>query len=146
MEGRGRPAAGPLDGAGRRSVYIAVLRNFLSPMMLAFDTPIPFNTMGRRNVSNVPSQALMLMNDPFVVESAKKWAQSLRPGTSAEERLREMYLSAFSREPHPEETREALAFAREQAELLKSPATDDPRIWADLAHVLFTAKEFIHLQ
>jgi hypothetical protein len=57
-----------------------------------------------------------------------------------------MYLSAFSREPHPEETREALAFAREQAELLKSPATDDPRIWADLAHVLFTAKEFIHLQ
>ncbi len=28
-------------------------------MMLAFDTPIPFNCMGRRNISNVPAQALI---------------------------------------------------------------------------------------
>ena len=75
MEGRGRPASGPLDGDGRRSIYIGVRRNFLQPMMLAFDTPIPFNCMGRRNVSNVPAQALILMNDPFVVEQAKVWAQ-----------------------------------------------------------------------
>jgi hypothetical protein len=145
MEGRGRPAVGPLDGAGRRSVYLAVSRNFLSPMMLAFDTPIPFNTVGRRNVSNVPSQALMLMNDPFVAESAKKWAQHL-PSTPAEERLRDMYLSAFSREPLASEMREALDFTRDQAALLRSPSSEDPRVWADLAHVLLTTKEFIHLQ
>jgi len=57
MDGRGRPQSGSLDGDGRRSIYIKVRRNFLPPMMLAFDTPIPFNCMGRRNVSNVPSQA-----------------------------------------------------------------------------------------
>ena len=52
MTGRGRPKkSGPIDGNGRRSVYVEVRRNFLSPMMLAFDTPIPFNSMGRRNVS-----------------------------------------------------------------------------------------------
>ena len=46
MSGRGRPGkSGPLDGNGRRSVYIEVRRNFLSPMMLAFDTPIPFNAL-----------------------------------------------------------------------------------------------------
>src|SRR5439155_6725794 len=39
MGGRGRPEGGPLDGAGRRSIYIAVRRNFIPPMMLAFDTP-----------------------------------------------------------------------------------------------------------
>jgi len=62
MQGRGRPRQqGPLDGDGRRSIYIAVRRNFLSPMMLAFDTPIPFTTIGRRNVSNVPAQALILI-------------------------------------------------------------------------------------
>ncbi len=55
MEGRGRPArSGPLDGDGRRSLYINVRRNFLSPMLLAFDFPTPSTTMGRRNVSNVP--------------------------------------------------------------------------------------------
>ena len=77
MEGRGRPQGGPLDGDGRRSLYIAVRRNFLPPFMLAFDTPIPFNTMGRRNVSNVPAQALFLMNDPLVVDLSRKWAQRI---------------------------------------------------------------------
>src|SRR5262249_43419895 len=43
MSGRGRPgASGPLDGANRRSIYINVRRNFLTPMFLAFDYPIPF--------------------------------------------------------------------------------------------------------
>src|SRR5262249_30638086 len=38
MEGRGRPSkSGPLDGAGRRSIYLEVRRNFLSPIMRAFD-------------------------------------------------------------------------------------------------------------
>src|SRR4029079_8039316 len=55
MQGRGRPKESrPLDGGGRRSIYVAVRRNFLSPLMLAFDTPIPFTAIGRRNVSNVP--------------------------------------------------------------------------------------------
>ena len=43
--------------------------------MLAFDTPIPFSTVGRRNVSNVPAQALILLNDPFVHEQAAVWAE-----------------------------------------------------------------------
>ena len=69
MEGRGRPgASGPLDGDGRRSIYVRVRRNFLSPMMTAFDAPLPFNTTGRRTVSNLPAQALILLNDPLVVE------------------------------------------------------------------------------
>jgi len=44
----GRPKeSGPLDGDGRRSIYLGVRRNFLSPMLLAFDYPIPFTTIGR---------------------------------------------------------------------------------------------------
>ena len=47
MTGRGRPGVnGPLDGEGRRSIYIAIRRNFLAPFMLTFDTPAPFSTMG----------------------------------------------------------------------------------------------------
>ncbi|MGC4003743.1 MAG: DUF1553 domain-containing protein [Pirellulales bacterium] len=67
MSGRGKPGEqGPLDGAGRRSIYQIVRRNFPSPLFAAFDTPTPFNTIGKRNESNVPAQALILMNDPFV--------------------------------------------------------------------------------
>ena len=58
MEGRGKPKSGPLDGAGRRSIYLNVRRNFLNPLLLAFDYPVPFSTVGRRSVSSVPAQAL----------------------------------------------------------------------------------------
>ena len=117
LDGRGRPSAsGPLDGDGRRSVYVEVRRNFLSAMMLAFDTPIPATTVGRRSISNVPAQALILMNDPFIAEQAKIWAKQLlhRGAASAETRIRQMYLSAFSRPPTGSELGEALHFLTEQ--------------------------------
>ena len=66
-----------VSGAGRRSIYINVRRNFLTPMLLAFDYPIPFSAIGRRNVSNVPAQALIMLNSPFVVEQARHWAERL---------------------------------------------------------------------
>ena len=57
MIGRGRPAAsGALDGDGRRTIYLSVRRNFLSPMLLAFDYPIPFSTNGRRSANSVASR------------------------------------------------------------------------------------------
>ena len=76
MTGRGSRPSGPLDGHGRRSVYQAVYRNFLSPFLLAFDMPSPFGPKGRRSSSNVPAQALTLMNDPFVQRMAVIWAKS----------------------------------------------------------------------
>ena len=48
---------GPLDGNGRRSIYIQVRRNFLTPMFLAFDYPLPIGHRARGS-STVPSQAL----------------------------------------------------------------------------------------
>lgn len=146
QQGRGRPASGPLDGAGRRSLYIAVRRNFLSPMMLAFDTPIPFSTVGRRTVSNVPAQSLILMNDPFVHQMAELWARRVlsRPG-EAKERIADMYQSAFGRSPSAAELAGCLEFLDRQAKLTEA-RPDDPRVWTDLAHALFNVKEFIFLR
>ncbi|HZL87066.1 MAG TPA: PSD1 and planctomycete cytochrome C domain-containing protein [Pirellulaceae bacterium] len=149
MQGRGRPAAsGPLDGDGRRSIYIAVRRNFLPPMMLAFDTPVPFSTVGRRNVSNVPAQALILMNDPFVVEQAKLWAKKVLadPGKMPHQRIERMYLEALARPPTASETEAVIQFVSSQARehgLAEAQYAGDERAWADLAHVLVNAKEFL---
>ena len=44
QQGSGRPRSGPLDGSGRRSLYIGVRHNFLTPMLLAFDYPPPIST------------------------------------------------------------------------------------------------------
>ncbi|MBI1913356.1 MAG: DUF1553 domain-containing protein, partial [Planctomycetes bacterium] len=145
QDGRGRPASGPLDGDGRRSVYLAVRRNFLSSFLLAFDTPIPFSTVGRRTVSNVPAQALILMNDPFVHQQAEQWAKRvLAQDGTARERITGMYLSAFARPPLDAEVRSCLRFLVRQAGV--SGSLDDPTVWTDLAHVLFNVKEFIFLE
>ncbi len=137
MTGRGRPGSGPLDGAGRRSLYTEVRRNFLPPMMLAFDSPIPFSSMGRRSVSNVPAQALILMNDPFVHEQAGVWAKRIAGLELAPEQVVErMYLEAFARPPSAEEAvagREFLGGAADETAL------------REFAHVLFNAKEFVFL-
>ena len=83
MEGRGKPQSGPLDGEGRRSIYINARRNFLTPLLLAFDYPVTFTPIGRRGASAIPSQALTLMNDPFVVGQATRWAESSLAETSS---------------------------------------------------------------
>jgi hypothetical protein len=135
MEGRGRPGqSGPMDGDGRRSIYLAVRRNFLQPMLLAFDAPTPASTIGRRNVSNVPAQALILMNDPFVISQAKLWGERAKqlPAAVDAERIAWMYEHAFGRSPTDGEIARATAFLASRP---KSP-------WADLAHVLMNLKEF----
>lgn len=145
MQGRGRPKdSGPLDGSGRRSIYTAVRRNFLSPMMVAFDTPAPFTTIGRRNSSNVPAQALILMNDPFVSGEAKLWAAKTLAdkSSSATERIRRMYHAAFGRGPNDAETTAASEFLATQADERECTPNDE-RVWTDLGHVLFNVKEFV---
>ena len=150
MEGRGRPGkSGPLNGDGRRSIYLEVRRNFLSPMMRVFDAPVPFTTAGRRTVSNVPAQSLILMNDPFAVDQARLWARGITTAMadSAEERVERLYLAAFARPPSREEVNEALAFLDRQTAVhgVNSNVSDGAEAWADLCHVLFNVKEFVFL-
>jgi hypothetical protein len=155
MFGRGRPSqSGPLDGAGRRSIYVEVRRNFLSPMMLAFDTPLPASTVGRRNVSNVPAQALILMNDPFVAGQARRWAerslaasQRLADDVDAAQRIDVLYDQAFARTPSQKELAAAMEFLQHQAaEHGQSPWQESLAAWTDLCHTLFNAKEFVFIE
>ncbi len=160
MEGRGRPSgSGPLDGDRRRSIYLGVRRNFLNPMLLAFDTPSPFSTMGRRNVSNVPAQALTLLNDPLVLTQARLWAERIarEPASGSAERVDRLYRGAFGRPPTPAEAEASLAFLahRERAQSENPGAGDasnsNPNdrtlaAWADLCHVLINVKEFIYVE
>jgi len=144
LEGRGRPGeSGPVDGRGRRSLYIAVRRNFVVPCFQAFDFPGPHSTIGRRNVSNVPAQALALMNNPLVVEQAQVCARRVGRvgGNDIDARLAWLHLAAFSRSPTPAERERGRAFIEVQAaDLQASPLA--PAVWAEYVHALWNAKEF----
>lgn len=134
QDGRGKPASGPLDGAGRRSVYLEVRRNFLLPLLLAFDYPLPTSTTGRRMVSNVPSQALTLMNNEFVVGQAALWSRRMDASfPDPRARLDAMFVRIFGRAPEPAERDRVQTFLAEGS-------------WSDLAHVLLNAKEFLFVR
>jgi len=152
MQGRGRPReSGPLDGNGRRSVYLEVRRNFLDRMMTAFDRPTPFTTFGKRDVTNVPAQSLFLMNDPFIAEQAGIMANNLLVDDqlSENEKITAAYLSTFSRPPTADEISMGLAFLNEtRAVVLNHSETDgkvDFLVWKEYCHALFNMKAFIYL-
>ncbi len=151
MEGRGRPgSSGPLDGAGRRSIYQGVNRNFLNPFMLAFDTPQPATAISRRSVSNVPAQSLILMNNEFVHQQANVWAKHLlKAGLQNDaEIIKLAYRSAFAREPSETELASLLEFARSDAANPADSATalQDESILTSLCHVLLNQKELLFLE
>jgi hypothetical protein len=115
-------------------------------MFQAFDYPTPFTAIGRRTVSNVPAQALVMMNNPFVVQQAELWAKRVlaTPDKTREQRVGAMYAAAFGRPPTAAELAAATAFLAEQDKEYGKP--DAPKAWTDLAHVLVNAKEFIFVE
>lgn len=145
--GRGRPErSGPLDGEGRRSIYTAVPRNFLPTMMVAFDLPTPFSTVGRRNTTNVPGQPLVLMNDPFIHQQARFWAGRMTrtlPAATDATRVSWMFETAYARPPATEEHHACLESLAELRTL--HAAHEELDVWTDLAHALLNANEFIYL-
>ncbi len=135
QDGRGKPKSGPLDGEGRRSIYVQVRRNFLPAMFLAFDYPLPISTIGSRSVSTVPSQALILLNNEFVLQQAARWAGRVKAAAGDDRaRVQLMFQQAFARPPEAWELEESLAF------LSKGRGLED------LCHVLFNSAEFLYVQ
>ena len=94
--------SGPLDGNGRRSIYIKVTRMEGAKFLELFDLPDPMATRGRRDRTNVPAQALALLNDPFLIDQAQFWAGRLieRSDASSDDRIKSMYLKALGRRPN----------------------------------------------
>ena len=153
QEGRGKPDSGSLDGDGRRSIYVQVRRNFLTPMFLAFDYPLPISTIGKRSVSTVPSQSLIMMNNEFVALEAGEWSRRILARESETRRcVGQMYLAAFGRAPEEWELAGIERFLDEQrASYLalggsKSAEEVNRNVWADLGHVLFNSTEFIYVR
>jgi len=58
----------------RRGLYVWWQRSFLHPSLVAFDAPSREECVAERNRSNIPQQALVLLNDPTYVEAARVFA------------------------------------------------------------------------
>ena len=143
MQGRGRPGAdGPLDGNGSRSIYISVNRNFLSPFMQAFGVPPPVTTIGNRTTSNVPAQALIMLNNEFVNQQANRWATKLlKSGGTTESVLSQAWFQLMNRPASQREIDMLLSFVAEGSTGQNLPLTVDNL--TEVCHALLNAKQFL---
>ncbi len=142
---------GPLDGNGRRSIYLKLTRMEGPRFLELFDLPPPLQTRGTRDVTNVASQALALMNDPFVIDQARVWAERVvaRKDDAVDARLQAMFVAALGRPASDAElarwrglaARLAVQHIVGSAELLGSV-----KVWQDVAHTFFNTKEFLYLK
>ncbi len=150
MRGNRTPKqSGPLDGEGRRSIYIEVRRNHLPALLVTFDRPAPFASISRRGVSNAPAQALVMLNHPLVHQQAGMWADRLLAETGAtdRQRLRRAYLQAYARPPDSDEQQMALDYLEVRTQRHRAEGHSDARrrAWHELCHTLMNVKEFTFL-
>lgn len=135
--------SGPVDGGGRRSLYLTSSIMAPSKFLMTFDLPDLKLPSGKRNVTSVPTQSLQMLNDPLVQALAEHWATSLlrEPHKTPNERIHAMHITAFGREPSLDEQ------ARWAGLLSNISTSSDPMndvaAWTQLAHTMFNAKEFI---
>ena len=141
---------GPLDGNGRRSIYIKVTLMEAPKFLEVFNFPGGKVCQGRRDVTNVPAQALAMLNDPFVVQQAEVWSKRLieRKQDTVATRIDAMFRTALGRDPGPEERDRFVRFVSQIAQLNKMPQDDvlsSRAVWRDVGHTMFNLQEFISI-
>ncbi len=143
--------AGNLHQPSRhRSVYLCMLRNSPPPSLSAFDLPDAVTVAGKRPVTVLPTQALFLINNPFVVEQSLAFARDLLSADPAPEsdraRAEAAVRRALGREPRSGEAERGLAMMGEvEGELAgeyPDAANRRERVWASFCQALLATNEF----
>ncbi len=85
----------------RRGIYVWRQRSFPHPSLLAFDAPSREACTAERVRSNIPQQALVLLNDPTYVEAARAFAARILEecNGSTDERIVWAWQQALQRDP-----------------------------------------------
>lgn len=105
----------------RRSLYTVWKRTAPMPNMMAFDAVTREVCVARRQTTNTPLQALVLLNDTQFVEAARVLAERAMKegGASDSERIRYMFLRLASREPTAKETQLLISLCEQQRALFR---------------------------
>jgi Protein of unknown function (DUF1553) len=127
--------------SARRSVYEPVFRNTLPEIFEVFDFADPNSQRGQRSTSTVASQALMLMNHPWVNEQAHAAAKLLLSSDLPHDnaRIEAAFVQVLGRNPSSAE----LAVAVDLITSIHDNESVDS--WAMLYQVLFQSLDFRYL-
>ena len=121
----------------RRSIYLVRRRTIPIPFMSLFDFPDASFSCAQRSQTTLPTQALALLNSPFVAENVAHLAQQLGNETTTQAQVQAAYLAILSRSPSKSELTSGMDFIR------NGMGSPNSRL-EDLCHVLYLTNEFIY--
>lgn len=130
----------------RRSLYTPAFRNNRLELFEVFDFGDINQESGRRNTSTVATQALYLMNHPFIMEQAKLAATKALAVAKLDDatRIERAYRASLGREPTVREKELALRFVTEPAGDGK-PEEARLKAWAQFYQTLFACMDFRYI-
>jgi len=145
-----------------RSLYLPIARNILPDVLEVFDFPDPSMVNGAREATNVPSQALFLLNGEFTHRTSHATAERITrtypapdkrggPEAAFDERIELAYRLVLSRTPRAEEKTAAKEFLHKFG---PGPGSTNPYLrsdntmnaWTSLCRALFSSAEYRHLR
>ena len=121
----------------RRSIYVFMRRSMRVPFFEVFDVPDGMQSRGVRELTTVPTQALMLMNNQFVRDQASHFANRIRKvvgNDNLKHIVEEAYWLALSRSPTNEELSSSVELLSTEGQSLEN-----------FCHILFTLNEFCYV-
>lgn len=123
-----------------RSLYLPIARDVLPDALAVFDYSEASLVMGAREQTNVPQQALYMLNNDFVIAQAEKFAKRLgtQPTAGTDERIALAYAIAFGRQPATKEIQTAKAFLDRE----RSIGHSADKAWSTFCQALFASAEF----
>jgi hypothetical protein len=134
----------------RRSIYLPVLRKSQMPeldILNLFNFPDVNQITGPRVATTIPTQALYLMNAPFVAEQAAALARvTLQAAGSDEDRMAGLVRRVYARDAAADEVRQLLEYVREYASRQAASGAREAReeAWKRLCHSLLISNEFLY--
>jgi len=136
--------------SAHRSVYLMTQRIQRHPYLSLFDGPDTNTSSEVRTSATVPSQALFLLNNPFVVDQAKSLAERLaKVADTPEARIELATQLCFSRRPSDVEIARGTSYVQQARSAWAASGASADRLeveaWASYARILLAANEFIYL-
>jgi hypothetical protein len=137
-----------------RSLYLPIARDILPDALSVFDFPEPSLVIGNRETTNVPSQALFMLNSPFIGKASEKVSERVLAAVpdevNFEQRIQLAYRLIFGRAPTVAEKSAAAQFFNRVPE---QPRASDAAArgvsisapgmtWATYCRALFSSAEF----
>ena len=133
-------------GITRRAIYVPVHRTHVYELFDAFDFPDPGTPTGRRNATNVATQALFFLNNDWLMQQAEALAKRSHGGP--EKRVGFLYETTLGRKPSATERASALKFVERFGQALPESlplAKREDQSWAAFCQVMLQSNPFLYL-